>query len=284
MREKRPSHTAAAVAYRRAAHQILDRPPVFTDPLAAKLLSPEAQSRLAAGPGRPSRRGFGARLRAFLAVRSRVAEDQLALAVTRGVRQYLVLGAGLDTFAYRNPWPELMVFEVDHPATQTWKRERVRVAGLAVPPQTSYVPVDFERQSVADELARHGFDPALPTAISWLGVVPYLEPATIWTNLAWAASIVGATGHIVFDYGSAPPWWAFGQQLAIWWLARRVAAAGEPFRSRLDPVELGARLASLGFSSVEDLDATELNRRYFADRSDGLAVAGTGHVVVAARG
>lgn len=283
MREHRPSRTAAAVAYRRAAHQRLDHPLVFTDPLAATLLSPEARARLDAAPDGRSRRGLGARLRAFLAVRSRVAEDRLAAAVGRGVRQYLVLGAGLDTFAYRNPWPDLRVFEVDHPATQGWKRERVRAAELEVTPRTIYVPVDFERQSVAEELGRHGFDPALPTAISWLGVVPYLEPATIWANLAWAATIVGGEGHIVFDYGSAPPWWALHQHVAVWLLARRVAAAGEPFRSRLDPAELARRLAGLGFAAVQDLDAAELNRRYFAGRADGLAVAGTGRVVVAAR-
>ncbi|HET7040906.1 MAG TPA: SAM-dependent methyltransferase, partial [Gemmatimonadales bacterium] len=118
MRPKGPSHTAAAVAFRRAAHQVIDHPPVFTDPIAARLLSPESQARLAALPRHRRRSTFNARLRAFLAVRSRVAEDALAAAVGAGVRQCLILGAGLDTFAYRNPWPELRVFEVDHPNTQ----------------------------------------------------------------------------------------------------------------------------------------------------------------------
>lgn len=281
MRHDRPSHTAAAVAYRRAAHQILDHPPVFTDPLAARLLSPEAQARLAL----PARRGgFGARLRAFLAVRSRVAEDQLAIAVAAGVRQYVILGAGLDTFAYRNPHPGLQVFEVDHPRTQGWKRAKVESAGLTPGAGTTYVPVDFEAQTAAHELESHGFDPSAPTAISWLGVVPYLELPTVWATFRWAATVIGDTGHIVFDYGSRPRWWQLGQRLAMRLLAARVAAAGEPFRNRLDPDEVRRQLTGLGFGSVVDLDADELNRRHFSARADGLRVAGTGHVVVAARG
>jgi methyltransferase (TIGR00027 family) len=283
VRKTGPSHTAAAVAFRRAAHQRLDLPTVFTDPLAARLLSPEAQARLDAAPARRDHTGFGARLRAFLAVRSRVAEDQLATAFAAGVRQYLILGAGLDTFAYRNPFPGLRVFEVDHPSTQAWKLDRVRAAGLTPAPGTTYVPVDFERQRVADALATHGFDPTASTAIAWLGVVPYLDASTIWATFAWAGTIIGPRGHIVFDYGSAPRWWQLRQQLALWMLARRVAAAGEPFKSRLHPDQVRRQLAAAGFGSIVDLDSPALNARYFGARHDGLKVSGTAHVVVASR-
>ena len=283
MRHDRPSHTAAAVAYRRAMHQVVDRPPVFADPLAARLLSPNAQARLAAAPDHGGRSLFGDRLRAFLAVRSRVAEDQLATAVAAGVRQYVLLGAGLDTFAYRSPFSDLRVFEVDHPRTQAWKRERVKAAGLSPSAGTVYVPVDFETQTVARELAVHGFDPHAPTAISWLGVVPYLEVPVIESTLRWAASVVGVGGHIVFDYGSEPRWWQVGQRLALRMLAARVAAAGEPFKSRLRPEALARLLAEAGFATVLDLDADALNRRYFDGRTDGLRVSGTAHVVVAGR-
>jgi methyltransferase (TIGR00027 family) len=281
LRKDSPSHTAAAVAFRRAAHQVLDRPPVFRDPLARAVLSPEAQSVLDPDPRRGGRGVFMSRLRAFLAVRSRVAEDQVVAAVASGVRQYVVLGAGLDTFACRNPFPELRVFEVDHPRTQAWKRERLRAAGLTPSAGTVYVPVDFESQIVARELVSHGFDAAGPTAVSWLGVVPYLEERTVWASLKWAAGVVGDRGHIVFDYGSVPRWWQISQRVALRMLAARVAAAGEPFRTRLQPEYLNRRLTSIGFATIVDLDARELNLRYFADRTDGLSVGGSGHVVIA---
>lgn len=282
MREDSPSRTAAGAAYRRAAHQVLDRPPVFSDPLARLVLSSEARASLDADPRRGSDGVVSSRLRAFLAVRSRIAEDRVAAAVASGVRQYVVLGAGLDTFACRNPFPDLRVFEVDHPGTQAWKRERLRAAGLIASQKTVYVPVDFETQTVARELEGHGFDPAGPTAISWLGVVPYLEERTIWATLEWAAGVVGALGHVVFDYGSEPRWWQLGQRAALRSLAARVAAAGEPFRTWLRPADVRRRLASIGFTAVSDLDSRELNRRYFVGRADGLRVGGGGHVVIAA--
>jgi methyltransferase (TIGR00027 family) len=281
LREDGPSRTAARVALLRAAHQLMDRPTVFSDPLARLVLSAEAQASLDAGPPRGSAGPVSSRLRAFLAVRSRVAEDAVADAVAAGVRQYVVLGAGLDTFSCRNPFAGLHVFEVDHPGTQAWKLKRLQAAGLTPAPGTEYVPVDFERQTVAHELAEHGFDPAAPTAISWLGVVPYLEEKTVWATLSWAAGVVGTTGHVVFDYGSKPGWWQIGQRVVLRRLAARVAAAGEPFRTWLRPDDLRRRLTSTGFASVTDLDARELNRRYFAGREDGLRVGGSGHVVIA---
>jgi methyltransferase (TIGR00027 family) len=196
-REDSPSRTAAAVAFRRAAHQVLDQPPVFRDPVAKLLLSQEAQSRLDTDPWLDNRGVAQDRLRAFLAARSRLAEDRVAEAAATGVRQYVVLGAGLDTFAYRNPFPELRVFEVDHPRTQAWKLERVRAAGLTALAGTVYVPVDFETQTVARELVEHGFDASGPTALSWLGVVPYLEEATVWATFEWVVRVVGDNGHIV---------------------------------------------------------------------------------------
>jgi len=281
--ENGPSRTAASVAFRRAAHQVLDQPPVFHDPLANRMLSREAQATLATDPHRGRHGLLQSRLRAFLAVRSRIAEDRVAEAVAAGVRQYVVLGAGLDTFACRNPFAQLRVFEVDHPRTQAWKRERLRDAGLSASGWTSYVPVDFERQSARDELVAHGFDPSRPTAVSWLGVVPYLDERTVWATLEWVAGIVGDSGHIVFDYGSQARWWQVGRQIALRKLAARVAAAGEPFRTWLEPARVRARLATLGFRAVVDLDSAELNRRYFANRADGLRVGGGGHVVVASR-
>jgi methyltransferase (TIGR00027 family) len=284
VQENSPSRTAAGVAFRRAAHQVLDKPPVFSDPVAKLLLSPEARSSLDTDPWLGNRGVVSSYLRAFLAVRSRVAEDRLATAVASGVRQYVVLGAGLDTFAYRNPFPDLRVFEVDHPRTQAWKLDRLRAAGLTPSAEAVYVPVDFEAQTVMRELVDHGFDAGAPTAVSWLGVVPYLEESTVWATLEWLAAAVGDDGHVVFDYGSKPSWWRFGQRAVLRRLAARVAAAGEPFRTLLSPAYVRQRLTSMGFAAVTDLGSRELNRRYFADRTDGLRVGGTGHVVVASNG
>ncbi|MGH7523972.1 MAG: class I SAM-dependent methyltransferase [Gemmatimonadales bacterium] len=281
MRSEGPSRTAAGVAYRRAVHQLVDQPPVFVDPLAQVLLSPDARAVLASDPWRGNRSRVASYLRAFLAVRSRVAEDTLAHAVVAGVRQYVVLGAGLDTFACRNPWQDLRVFEVDHPQTQEWKLARLGAAGLSLPHGTAFVPVNFEVDTVPEALLRHGFDPDRPTAVSWLGVVPYLEEATVWATLEWAAEIVGASGHIVFDYGSRPRWWQLAQRVALRRLAARVAALGEPFRTRLEPRALRQRLLGIGFRSVVDLDGRELNRRYFTGRPDRLRVGGSGHIAIA---
>ena len=152
----RPSATAMRVAARRAAHQILDRPLVLEDPLALRIIGPQQAAALEADPAAYDR-GWGRGLRAFLVARSRVAEDALAVAVAGGLRQYVVLGAGLDTFAYRNGHAAagLRVFEVDYPATQAWKLlERLREGGSTSPRRRRIVPVDFERQRIVDELAR----------------------------------------------------------------------------------------------------------------------------------
>jgi methyltransferase (TIGR00027 family) len=140
---------------RRAAHQLYDRPPIFEDSLALKILSDEAAARVRGDAEEENRNPWGRGLRIFLAVRSRFAEDELALAVKQGVGQYVVLGAGLDTFAYRNPFPGLQVFEVDYPDTQAWKRQRLHHAGIAIPESMRFAPVDFEHDKLRDSGARN---------------------------------------------------------------------------------------------------------------------------------
>src|SRR5271169_5540690 len=156
MQDGKFSRTAQRVAIRRAAHQLLDRPRVLDDPLALRIIGSEAAEELRSNP--KEHHAFSRAFRAFMAARSRYAEDELARAVAHGVRQYVVLGAGLDTFAYRNPHPGLRVFEVDHPATQAWKREQLLAAGIAIPFSLTFVPIDFERQTLADGLVQCGFN------------------------------------------------------------------------------------------------------------------------------
>jgi len=272
MESGRPSLTAQGAALHRAAHQIVDSPTVFTDALALRIVGPDAEADIRAGRERHAQPA-AARMRAFLAVRSRYTEDCFGDAFERGVRQYVVLGAGLDTFGYRNQRPGLKVFEVDHPATQGWKRERLQSAGIAIPDALTYAPVDFERETLHDGLQRAGLDFGKPAFFAWLGVVPYLSREAIAATLGFVARDMKAGSEILFDY--AEP----SQNAALSELAKRVAEIGEPLRSFFKPDELARELRATGFSFVEDADTEMLNAKYFSHRDDGLALGGAGHIM-----
>ena len=267
MQSATPSRTALRVALRRAAHQLYDSPIVFDDPLAVRILGPAYTEELRRTPQRPDRpHSIG--LRAFLVARSLYAEDTLH---ALNAAQYVLLGAGLDTFAYRNPYPDLRVFEVDHPATQAWKRDLLTAAAIPIPPSLTYVPVDFERQSLAAELAASGFDPQQPTLFAWLGVVPYLTLEAFRATVAFIA--VQAPGSaLVLDYGQPRSALPFLEQLAHDSLASRVAQAGEPFQLFFTPPEMASELTR--FREIEDLGSPEINARYFSNRSDRLRMLG----------
>jgi methyltransferase (TIGR00027 family) len=276
-----PSRTAWRVALHRAAHQLLDRPRVLEDPLAVPILGVETAAGLLADPSRFETGRLAPYMRAFFAVRSRFAEDQLAAARASGLRQYVVLGAGLDTFAYRDPTPErpLRVWEVDFPATQAWKRERLAEAAIAEPPALTYVPIDFEHQTLPDALAAAGFDARAGAVFSWLGVVPYLTRTAIMTTLAYVASATTSGGGITFDFGIPPERLPFLQRTVFAALAARVRAAGEPWQTFFDPEELARELLGLGFAAAQPFSSETINARYFAGRADGLAVGGMGQLM-----
>ena len=261
---------------RRAAHQLYDaRPLVLDDPIAVPILGndylPEVH-KTATKLHKP----FSVALRAFLVARSRYAEDLLGQAVAHGVTQYVLLGAGLDTFAHRNPHSNLHVFEVDHPATQQWKRELLAASGIPTPPCLTYAAVDFEHQSLPEQLQAAGFNPGLPTFFAWLGVVPYLTLAAFRSTLSFIAAQPTGTG-VVFDYGQPRSVLPFFEQLAHDSLASRVQLAGEPFQLFFTPPEIAAELSSNGaaFRQIEDLGTPEINARYFAQRTDNLKVRGS---------
>jgi methyltransferase (TIGR00027 family) len=261
------------VAMRRAAHQIFDNPRVFDDPIAMRIVGPGAEERLRSQPRFLNR--FGRAVRASMAARSRYAEDQLERAVQRGAKQYVVLGAGLDTFAYRNPYAqrELRVFEVDYPATQEWKRQRLAAANVAVPSSVTFAPVDFEHQTLREGLRQVGFDVAKPAFFSWLGVTMYLACETVMGTLRFVASCAPG-GGVVFDYMVPRESLNWTGQLVHDALARRVARAGEPFRTFFSSEKLREDLEAMGFHSIENLGAAEINARYFNSRNDGLRVPG----------
>lgn len=267
-----PSHTALRVALRRAAHQLYDTPVVFHDPIAVPLLGARYREELERTRFHLAK-PFSLGMRAFLVARSRFAEDNLAQAVASGVTQYVLLGAGLDTFAYRNPFSDLHVFEVDHPATQAWKRDLLHESAIAIPENLTYVPVDFEKQSLAVELERDGFDMQAPAFFAWLGVVPYLTLETFRSTMGFLSERPAGSG-LVLDYGQPrhvlPPIEQQGRDS----LAARVQLAGEPFQLFFTPEEIAAELAA--YSRIEDIGSEEIQARYFPERSDGLTVRGKG--------
>jgi len=279
MQEGKFSKTANRVAIRRAAHQLLDQPKVLDDPLALRIIGSKAAEDLRSNP--KEHHAFSRAFRAFMAARSRYAEDELAGAVSRGVKQYVVLGAGLDTFAYRNPHPGLRVFEVDHPSTQAWKREQLQAASIVVPPSLAFVPIDFELQTLADGLAQSAFKVNAAGFFSWLGVTPYLTREACMTTLDFIAKMPAGSG-LVFDFAVDPALLNPGQRQALAALTKRVARYGEPFQLFFDPTKLSDELKALGFKRSEFLQGKELNARYFKDRTDGLLVrGGIGHLMSA---
>jgi methyltransferase (TIGR00027 family) len=277
MLEGKFSKTARRVAIRRAAHQFLDEPRVLDDPLALPIIGAEAERELRSNPKEDH--AFSRAFRAFMVARSRFAEDELARAVTNGVTQYVVLGAGLDTFAYRNPHAGLRVFEVDHPDTQAWKREQLREAGIPIPASLTFVPIDFERQSLAEGLRECEFDTGAAAFFSWLGVTPYLTREACMSTLSFIAKMRASSG-VVFDFAIDRSLLNAGQRQALDALSERVARYGEPFQLFFDPAKLQQDLEALGFHRTEFLQSKELNDRYFKDRKDGLLVRGSlGHLM-----
>ena len=210
--------------------------------------------------------------RAFMAARSRYAEDRLAEAVGNGVGQCVILGAGLDTFAYRNPFPELRVFEVDFPATQEWKRDLLKTAGITVPPNLIFVPLDLEHKSLGEGLAEAGLDFSRPAFFSWLGVVPYLTLEAFRATVSVVTRLPGGT-TVCFDYAFSPESLSPARRAVFKALSERVAAAGEPFRLFFTREQLERELRDAGFQGIEQVDSDDLNALYFADRKDGLRLS-----------
>jgi methyltransferase (TIGR00027 family) len=275
------SLTALGAAAHRAAHQILDLPRIFEDELALPILGEEGEAMLRERLDEPARLSG---LRALIAVRSRIARDRLGAAIERGVRQYVVLGAGLDTSAYRDPARRLRVFEVDHPATQSWKRARLDAAGIAGALMPSYVPVDFERKSLRAALEEASFSFGEPAFFAWLGVLPYLERSAIGETLHLIGKAPAEGMEIVFDYAEPPSTLSETRRSGFERMAHRVAAIGEPWRSFFAAAEMRAELEASGFREIEDLDAEALTQRYCGAREDGLAISPPARVVWARSG
>jgi methyltransferase (TIGR00027 family) len=289
MKPGQASITALVTAYCRAYHASQNAPKIFDDSLVGKMFSdaeceffnqnlagllkvinpqlaatdPDSDSALAyviqnhSGP--------------ITLSRSRYAEDCLEQAINQGVRQYVFLGAGLDTFAYRRPdlLEKVQVFELDHPDTQSLKVERLRLLGIEMPPQLHFIPIDFTKESFTEALLSSSFNPHTLSFFSWLGVTYYLMQDIFFSVLGAIAQIAAKGSTVVFDYMEQD---AFNPQKAsrrVHLLQAIASQTGEPMISGFNPLDLPPDINNLGFYLLEDLNLPEIEKRYFQNRSDG---------------
>jgi methyltransferase (TIGR00027 family) len=268
--EGQPSQTAMTAAAARAAHLLVDSEPrIFADSLAALLLGHEAETYLR------YHREHGdhpllAGTRAQATCRSRFTEDQLALAAARGTAQYVILGAGLDSFACRSELAgRLRVFEVDHPATQQRKRALLAAAGLAEPPTLTWVPVDFETDELITSLTAAGLDPAAPAFVSWLGVTMYLTAEAIGATLT-SLSRLAPGSELVTDYMlTADLRDADGVAYADLVMPDS-ERRGEPWLSFFTPEQMTGLLTRHGFTGVRDVRQRDAVSAALWERTDLL--------------
>ena len=265
-----PSQTALTAAAARAAHLIVDdEPRIYADVLASAMLGDQAEEFLS------YHRAHGTHLvlrsaRAQATCRSRYTEDRLADSVRRGVTQYVILGAGLDSFAYRCDLAgQVRVFEVDHPATQQWKRRLLSAARIPVPGRLAFVPVDFETDSLAGQLARGGFNPAQPALVSWLGVTMYLSRAAIGETLAVIGRFAPGT-EIITDHMLPAGLRDEDGDSYVEQVAPVAAQHGEPWLTFLSPADMSGLLAGHGFGSIKHVRQRDTVEPATWNRSDSL--------------
>ena len=275
--ERKASRTALGTAMLRAVHQIIDTPPhILEDPLAVVLLGPDAEALIR---GRSvDYQTIGRRLlRTHVVLRARYAEDRLEAAVQRGVSQYVLLGAGFDTFAMRQPaWAQsLEIFEVDHAATQEVKRSLMAAAGLAFPANTHFAAIDFEKETLSAGLQRSTVAFDRPVFFSWLGVTMYLHLDAIDAVLQSVASF--PTGSEIILTFARPP--VAGPSR----LSQRVADLEEPWVTTFEPEAIAARLYAAGFTTLEFLSPERAENRYFKQNPQGLPAPEQVNIVSAIR-
>lgn len=274
MKPDQPSRMALIVARQRAAHQLLDHGAILADPFAVKILR-EAETDLLQFANQHPLASIG---RLLTAARSRIAEDALAEAVKRGVRQIVILGAGLDTFALRNPHADrIVIFEVDHPASQAWKRQQLVQAEISPPPWLTFVPIDFEHDNLPQKLSNAGFQRSSVAFFTWLGVVPYLTHDAIGRTLDYIASIPNS--EMVFDYMEPPE--AFSEEIrgVVTERTKQLEKSEERWASRFEPNGIAAMLRAHGFCHIEDFSFQQI-RSKFGRHVQGLATGQAGvHVV-----
>ncbi len=296
MEDGRPSTTAMLTASLRAVHFLFDdEPKILRDSLALGLSGAENEVALRASfettqtdlARRFSPEFAQARfryIRAFAVMRNHYAEDALSEALQRGVTQYVILGAGLDSFAYRRRdlADRVRVFEVDHPATQQWKRARLHELRVELPPNLTFIPFNFERHTLREGLQAGGYRLEAPAFFSWLGTLGYLTEEAIFATLREIATLARGS-EVVFEYALSESLLDEETRTMLTSMKVSSAARGEPWLSFFEPATLTKRVQALGFSQIEDFGPEEANARYFTGRRDGLRlrVPSTAHLMKA---
>jgi methyltransferase (TIGR00027 family) len=276
-----PSQTLLGSAIRRAQHQLLDAPVILHDPVVVDLVPEASEPGILPEYGSSNER-VPTLFRAMFAMRSRFAEDRLAEAAARGVRQYVMIGAGLDTFPWRQPdfARDLHIFAADHPASLSWTHRRLREHRVAKPSNLTHVPVDLEEKRLGEQLTACGFDLETPSFCSVLGVTQYLERDAVGALLRFALSLRSGS-EIVFSF--VPPDDELGSDdldIVVRCVAR-TTKLGEPWKCRLRPRDLIADLGHVGFSDLFHFTPEIAQARYFADRQDGLRAPKWEHLIAA---
>ena len=281
MEEGSPSRMAILAAMLRGAHYLLDvEPRILDDSFARAFAGFSSDEELLKALDDLKVAEF-VRRRTLVAVRNRYAEDELVRSVAQGMTQYVILGAGLDSFAYRRRdlLQVLDVYEVDHPASQAWKRQRVEELGIKIPERLHYVPVDFERETLTNGLSTAGVNHRAATFFSWLGVTQYLTSTAVLNTLREVARLAAPGSEIVFQF-IVPAATLVGEERAVVeTLAARSAAVGEPWLSFFTPEELEVHLKQLGFKEVIHFGPHNATERYLTGRGDQLRLPAHFYVI-----
>ena len=275
MSQRNASQTAFGTLYMRGVHQLLDAQPlILDDPVSIKILGPEAILRIQNSPGH-YRTPESQVLRSHVVLRSRYTEDCLRDAAARGITQYIILGAGFDTFAFRQPvWARhLKIFEVDQPASQRWKTSKLDEAGLSIPSNVKFAGIDFEFESLRDGLTCSGVSADEPAFFSWLGVTMYLQEEAADTVLR-AIAAFPARSEVVFTFTQPPETFPGREGQFHTSLSEKVSGAGEPFISYYTPPQIEKKLRDLGFKTVVFLSKEEAHERYYRNRPQDLVIPG----------
>jgi len=277
-------------AYLRAYHSRHDNPKIFDDFLAHRIIPEERQALIEQGLANSLKLSDPERaavcpdqatalawvLRAMtgppnILSRSRYTEDSLEEAIRQGVEQYVILGAGLDTFAFRRPdlVKQLRVYELDHPATQTFKRHRLAELKWKITPNLNYVPIDFTQGNLTAALTQSSYAPQAKSFFSWLGVTMYLTRDEVYTTLRAIANIAPAGSTVIFDYLDTDAYDPGKAASRVQGMLKLAQHAGEPMKTGFEPSTLAADIARLGLRIQDNLSPADIEERYFQGRVDG---------------
>ena len=296
MKENQASYSAMITASIRAYHSMNDTPKIFDDFLAYRLIPQEVRALIEQGLTKykqfddPEHTAscsdqpvpWTALMQATNVLsRARYTEDALERAVRQGVKQYVILGAGMDTFAFRRPelLEQLEVFEIDHPATQNFNLLRLADLGWEHPVQLHFIPIDFTKENLADALNRSSsYDPNVKSFFSWLGVTMYLTREEVFATLRSITNIAPKDSAVVFDYFDTDAFIPEKSSPKMQKKQEVFQKLGEKMITGFNPVTLDEDIASLGLRLYDNLSPEDIEKRYFKGRKDGYHAPEHGHI------